>query len=190
MQCENCGEREATVHEVLIHQGKKVEKHLCQACAGQAGIDANPNTPINELLSKYLLKQTGEARTPESALVCPICQTTWAEFRQSGLLGCPGCYDTFAERLGPLIERAHEGGCRHVGKLPRRALSAGDGGRMERLLGDASERAERLADLRRQLACAVDAEQYERAAALRDELRRMIEISGGREVIEPEGGEV
>jgi len=170
--CENCGQREATIHEVLIKGGAKVERHLCEACAQHAGVQASGSPPISELITKYMMSPgTTRGEAPPS---CPTCGMGYAEFRQSGLLGCPACYDAFERRLSPLLERAHEGGSHHVGKVPRRALAerqAGGAG-VERLLGDARTRAERLEALRRQLTDAVEGEQYERAARLRDELRR------------------
>lgn len=198
MRCERC-EREATIHEVIIHQGKKQERHLCEACAGQAGLSADPHLPIAQLITGFMLgpnlKPTPAQVTPGQEAVaatnpapsigkpttrCAGCGTTYVGFKESGLLGCPACYDAFAERLGPLIERAHEGACHHVGKFPRRALrdcrSLGDRDRVEILLGSAREREERLETLRKSLAKAVRDEDYEQAATLRDELNRVTDL--------------
>ncbi|MBL0920585.1 MAG: UvrB/UvrC motif-containing protein [Phycisphaerales bacterium] len=172
MHCdtEGCG-AEATVHETLIRNGKKVERHLCEKCARKQGIVYQTPVPINELLSKIVMSQGLAPEPGAKSGVCPGCGMTWAHFRQKGLLGCGECYKTFEKELMPLIERAHEGGATHTGKSPRRA-----GSRSEILHG-------RLASLRRQLQEAVAAEQYERAAALRDQLR---EVSG----MFPSSGEV
>jgi protein arginine kinase activator len=85
-----------------------------------------------------------------------------------------------------LLERAHEGATHHVGKSPRRgsvaratqgsqatAPSSPTTERAAARLGTPEERSRRLVILRKQLADAVAAEQYERAASLRDELRRL-----------------
>lgn len=214
MRCERC-EREATIHEVIIAQGKKQERHLCEACARQVGLSADPHLPIAQLISGFMLgphhppgggegasggpsggqgdaaKQeetsadTPSAATPPTTMAktitrCAGCGTTYAAFKESGLLGCPACYDAFVDRLGPLIERAHEGACHHVGKFPRRALrdcrSLGDRDRVEVLLGSAREREERLESIRKALAKAVRDEDYERAAMLRDELNRVTDL--------------
>lgn len=187
MLCESCGQREATIHEVLIKGGTKMEKHLCELCAQDVSAEPNSNLPISELISKYMVspgvapESEAEAKEsspePVSATVCPNCGMSVREFRQSGLLGCPVCYGVFEDQLGPLIERAHEGGACHVGKTPRRALCSGrEEGDVERLLGDANERAERLSALRKQLTDAVEREQYERAARLRDEMRQIASV--------------
>ena len=86
---------------------------------------------------------------------CGACGTTFAKFRQTGLLGCAQCYFAFEDRLAPLIERAHEGASQHVGKTPRRALEASqrtDGGKpIDQILADASLHAQQLQLLRKQL---------------------------------------
>lgn len=187
MTCERCG-REATIHEVVIHHGKKRERHLCEACAREAGLSSDPHMPIAQLISSFMLGPNAPASTPQAPSPRPVarcagCGLTYSAFKESGLLGCPACYDAFSERLGPLIERAHEGGCHHVGKFPRRALrdcrSLGDKDRVEVLLGGIREREERLESIRKALAKAVRDEDYERAAMLRDELGRVSDLVEG-----------
>lgn len=172
MKCQHC-ENEATVHEVTVRNGVRVERHLCESCAAQQGIPVQGQASINELISKYLMAQGPMAAGPvpkpaARPTVCPTCAMSYAEFKQSGLLGCPDCYVAFEAQLGPLIERAHGGAGQHVGKSPRREARAPEAEReaME-------ERARRLRLIRKQLDDAVHAEQYERAAKLRDELRRL-----------------
>lgn len=112
---------------------------------------------------------------------CPSCGMTFEEFRQKGVLGCAHCYAAMEAQLGPLIERAHEGATHHVGKVPRRLLkgeTTAAAERAARLLGTMKDHQERIRLLRKQLAEAVGAEQYERAAAIRDELRRFGELPG------------
>lgn len=178
MQCDRCGEREATVHEVVISQGQKVERHLCEQCARDAGLNPTPQAPISQLLSSYILSASSGG-TPTLAqprtLTCDSCSMTFSSFKQSGLLGCAKCYDAFEEPLSPLIARAHDGATHHVGKVPRRALaSVADDedtpAGLERLLGSPSDRAARIALLRQQLTQAVDAEQYEKASSIQAEL--------------------
>lgn len=191
MRCERC-EREATIHEVIIHDGKKRERHLCESCANDAGLSSDPHMPISQLISSFMLGANapepapGEAQPPKSGrsgVRCAGCGTTYASFKESGLLGCPACYEAFSERLSPLIERAHEGACNHVGKFPRRALqdcrTLGDADRVEVLLGTVRQREERLEALRKSLAKAVRDEDYEQAAMLRDELGRVSDLLEG-----------
>ena len=158
----HCGEREATIHEVVIRGGKKVERHLCEVCAKRAGMDVG--TPATPVVAKVTVVQ---------GPTCETCGTSIAEFKHTGLLGCPACYRRFETQLTPLLERAHEGGTHHVGKGPKRLLAAmAREGSQESRLGDAVERAARLGLLRQQLDEAVQNEQYERAAMIRDEISR------------------
>lgn len=187
MKCEQC-DSEATVHELRVVNGRRVERHLCEQCARNEGIALQVGMTVPELIEKMVeqaAQPAAESARPkvESARsgACAICGTTYHEFRQSGLLGCPECYRVFEGQLGPLIERAHEGGTHHVGKVPRRALSGAQepgAGRLETVLGGPEQRAGKAAALRKQLDEAVRAEQYERAATIRDELRRLLELEG------------
>jgi protein arginine kinase activator len=181
-KCQNC-QNEATVHEVTVRQGVRVERHLCESCAQEAGIPVHPSAPINDLIGKYILSQTqggivapttaspsSPTPAPAKPHACPGCALTFAEFKQGGLLGCAECYRAFESQLSGLIERAHGGATQHLGKQPRRMgggepSAAREGGLLE-------ERARRQQLLRQQLEEAVRAEQYERAAKIRDEIHR------------------
>lgn len=181
MKCDHC-DNEATVHEVTVAGGVPHEKHLCETCARDAGLVVAAQLPISQLLT-HAVVQKASARVvgPGVSSGCPECGTTFGEFKESGLLGCPACYRSFEKHLSPLLDRAHEGATHHVGKVPSRALRAsragGSGeGAIESLLGPAEERARRGRLLRQQMESAIAAEEYERAARLRDELRRRTEM--------------
>jgi protein arginine kinase activator len=164
MKCDSCG-KPATVHLTEIKGGKKLEKHLCEQCAARnEGIPVKAHTPINELLTNFVMAHSGLQK--QSSVSCEHCGITWAEFRQSGLLGCEHDYELFERDLAPLIQRAHDGATHHVGKIPARRGGSGGGasGEPPRRQVDASR-------LRRELAKAVETEDYERAARLRDEIR-------------------
>ena len=188
MLCE-CGEREATVHEVVVHKGKTIERHLCDACAAKQGLGSSSQDQFQELVGQFM---ASHAVGPEQPTVvtanrgpaCKSCGLTYEAFKHSGLLGCPACYEAYESRLAPLLERAHEGACAHVGKVPKRALAdcRQHGDKEARaLLGSMRQRAERIELLRTKLAEAVRAEQYERAAAIRDELESLAGSGGAPE---------
>jgi protein arginine kinase activator len=183
MKCDLCN-RAATVHLTEIRSGRKIEKHLCEQCATKIeNMPLKSHTPINQLLTNFVLAHSGAAE--EAVASCEACGMTWAEFRQKGLLGCPRDYDTFERDLAPLIQRAHDGAARHVGKSPARVT---DGMALQR-----HEAA--LARLRKDLTRAVEAEDYEKAAKLRDQIREMEQppaadgrSSPGAEGAESKGG--
>lgn len=170
MKCEHC-DNEATVHETTIVKGASVERHLCESCASKTGLGA-PQPAAPGQITGFVLQAgaglviQGGAR-PVTA--CPRCLMTFAEFKQHGHLGCADCYVAFESQLLPLIERAHEGGEKHVGKIPRQTLDVRGAGL------STQERLDRMQVLQRELEAAVAAEQYELAAKLRDELRRLVE---------------
>ncbi len=161
MKCDQCS-RLATVHLTEIRGGKKIEKNLCEQCAAKLGsAQGKGHTPINELLSKFVMEHSGVQVEPPPA--CEHCGMTWADFRQTGLLGCAMDYDLFERDLTPLVQRAHEGATHHLGKTPG---SRGESGAIQKRQVD-------LAKMRKELRRAVEAEDYERAAALRDEIRNV-----------------
>jgi len=160
MKCDNCN-KTATVHLTEIKNGKKIEKHLCEQCAAQnEGLPVKSHTPINELLTNFVMAHSGIAKEAGSA--CENCGMAWAEFRQTGLLGCEHDYGLFEKDLTPLIQRAHEGATHHLGKVPVRRGGS----------GVPAKRALDVAKLRKELARAVEAEDYERAAKLRDQIKQ------------------
>lgn len=161
-KCDNCG-KPATHHSVEIIKGEKIEKHLCDSCAADEGLAIKAvHTPINELLTNFVKLHSGAPVESKTELACDNCGTTFEEFRQHSLLGCSQCYSVFEEQLAPLIERAHESATHHIGKVPQRA-------------GDGEHRQQRLLQVRRKLNDAVDDENYELAAKLRDEIRQFEE---------------
>lgn len=162
MLCQECRKRPATVHKTVVINNHKTETHLCDTCArdhGELDLGAEATFSINSLLAGLLEGEFGAAREPSSAQRCPGCGRTYAQFARSGRLSCATCYDTFRDRLEPLVRRIH-GSQQHTGKIPRRAL------------GTVRIRRE-LAELRRQLSEAVQAEDFERAARLRDRIREL-----------------
>ena len=189
VKCDLC-DADATVHETQVVHGQVVVRRLCARHAAEVGITAHGVTlPHPPGTASVVLM----ARHATPTLKCDSCGLSFAAFRQHGLLGCPSCYESFEDKLTPLIERAHQGGTHHIGKSPKRLLAEAQGGdprALERVLGDARERAERLALLRKQLEESLALEQYERAAALRDELRRFEAQTSGQsdEPGEPQGG--
>ena len=161
MKCDSCN-KNATVHLTEIKNGKKIEKHLCEQCAAQSeGLPAvKSHTPINELLTNFVMAHSGLQK--DLGTTCEHCGVTWAEFRQHGLLGCEHDYQMFEKDLTPLLQRAHEGATHHVGKVPTRRGSS----------GSPPKRQFDLTKLRKELGRAVESEDYERAAKIRDQIRQ------------------
>jgi protein arginine kinase activator len=161
MKCEKCN-KPATVHLTEIHGGKQVSKHLCEQCAAQNdGLVVKPHAPINELLTNFVLAHSGLQK--EGTAACEHCGMTWAEFRQGGMLGCEHDYAAFDKELTPLLQRAHENATHHLGKMPLRRGGAEAAAPLKRQVD--------LTRLKKELAKAVEGEDYERAAKLRDQIK-------------------
>ncbi|MCC5829084.1 MAG: UvrB/UvrC motif-containing protein [Phycisphaeraceae bacterium] len=158
-KCDKC-DRPATHHSVEIIKGQKIEKNFCEAHAAEEGLESTPHKPINDVLKDFVAVQSGGSTADD--VCCSLCGLSFSEFREHSLVGCPECYKAFASLLSPLLERAHEGGNHHVGKVPRHA------GRIE-------ARQVQLIRLRQRLSDAVTNEDYEMAAQLRDDIRRFEE---------------
>ena len=152
-KCDKCG-KPATVHLTEIFGDKKVEKHLCDQCVAEEGSASKAYVPIHQLLEDFVLR--GDSR--EDDATCDVCGMTYTQFRKEHRLGCPHDYEAFSQQLVPQLLLAQEGASEHIGKVPHRA--AGDQQKQTALLR-----------LRAELKRAIAVEDYERAAALRDQIR-------------------
>jgi len=159
MICESCEANEAVIHLTQIEGNEMSEVHLCEVCAAERGLETEVQ-PTGLPLTNFLAQMSDEGAGPRPGADtrCPFCGLTFGEFREVGRLGCPQCWSAFESHLTGLLRRVH-GSTQHIGKvyLPPDPT--------------ASEREKRLEGLRRQLERAVDIEDFERAAALRDEIR-------------------
>ena len=164
MKCEQC-KKVATFHitEVTGPADQWGEVHLCEECArdylNQPEEDVAPESLVGALASHLKMEKTAEELSRVDQKACPVCGITFYEFRHQGRLGCPHDYVCFEEELKPLIVNIH-GAESHHGKQPRRGKSGVD---------DQTQ----LIRLRRDMRDAVQAEDYERASLLRDEIRRI-----------------
>jgi protein arginine kinase activator len=170
MLCEDCQQRVATVVYTEVSEGAKNVLHLCQQCVEERGIHApGLKNPLEmDSLFEDMLENAQSEGLDESALAddvtCPSCDWTLERFRHTGRLGCPTCYDAFAESLRGLLRRIH-GSNENLGKSYRR--------------NDEPGLAERDPDsLRRALEAAVGDEDFEKAAELRDRINRLNTRSG------------
>ena len=165
LKCDLC-DKPAVVHEVIVKSGVKKEVHLCEEHAAEHGMPAiSTPQPLNKMLTHFVIAQGQDAASKARAsrkVACPGCGLTFSRFRQCGTLGCSQCYQAFEKQLAPLIGRSQAGATHHTGKTPRRG-----GGSIDR---EAQVRA-----LLRELDNAVAAEQFERAAEVRDRLRMLEE---------------
>ncbi len=113
MVCGRCGQREATVLVQTITDNHVVKAALCSSCAAHL-----QEEHAGDVLHKILAGFTSRAKPHASR--CPACRTSFAEFRQKGLFGCPECYENFGAAVRDLLPRVHAGAYQHRGKTPGR----------------------------------------------------------------------
>ncbi len=159
MLCCICKEREATVHLTQIAGDKMQKVDLCEECAKTKGVNDPTGFSLADLLLGLGASQEIEHSAGGGEIRCPRCGFTQADFKKAGRLGCPDCYKAFAEGLEGLLKSMHKG-TRHVGKVPESL-------RQTRDLSD------RLKTLQKRLAKAIEEENFEQAALLRDEIKQM-----------------
>jgi protein arginine kinase activator len=162
MQCSICKEKPATVHYSQI-VGEKMQKlDLCEDCAKAKGVN-DPASFVADLMLGLGAAQEIEQAAGGVELKCPRCGFTQADFKKSGRLGCPECYKTFSEGLSGLLKTMHKG-TRHVGKAPETIRAS-------------TLNSDRLKSLQKKLEKAIEFENFEEAAQLRDEIKQMTERS-------------
>ena len=160
MQCQICKKKDATIHLTEITDGVRKEMHICELCAVEEGITAKSQMPVNELLTNLLASQPSNAELEVSAdkqLCCSNCGFTLEHFRKESVLGCPNDYEVFEKTLLPLLEKAQAGHTIHCGKVPAKSP-------------DETKKQAELLKLRQQLQQAIQKEDYESAAKLRDKI--------------------
>lgn len=178
MKCQICQEHAASIHVSEVREDPDVassdhlkhhveHQHLCSGCAGQLELPFVAPTKKGLTNPKHMaeiwkvIQATAQKQYAQAAVTCPDCGMSLTEFRAKGRLGCPRCYEVFSKQVGPLLERIHNA-TSHKGRVPGVDVDAAD---LER----------RQADLKRRLDEAIRAEDYETAAALRDELQQIEE---------------
>ena len=169
MKCDKCAKK-STVHLTEIVDGKVVEMHLCEDCARQQSDQMDQQFGLADLLAGLtdFGKQVPDAAPKAGALACPACGLTYEDFRKFGRFGCAACYGAFKPQLKTLLKKIH-GSSVHLGKkidVPPEAAPA--------VLAAEAPAPEvpldPLGALRAQLQEAIRREDFEQAAALRDQI--------------------
>jgi protein arginine kinase activator len=169
MFCEICNKNPATDHYTSIQDNKSTEIHVCHGCAKEKGLAPDLQTKklsISELLAGMVDGMATADEEKVGPVQCAECGMQYTAFKETGRLGCAACYASFQSKLRPLLRRIH-GNTRHTGKHP-----AAD--------GDAVARTRQVQRMQDELQRAIDREEFERAAELRDQLREFETRPGNR----------
>jgi protein arginine kinase activator len=162
MLCQICGKNAASVHFTEINDNKMSELHVCERCAEEKGMQGpakKQKFDIADLLAGMVDGMTSTEEERVGHVQCPRCSMAYSAFKETGRLGCAECYQAFQFQLRPLLRRIH-GDTHHKGKVPTRD-------------GDGATRSRQIQRLHDELQRAVEREDFERAAGIRDEVKRL-----------------
>ncbi|MDO4585377.1 MAG: UvrB/UvrC motif-containing protein [Planctomycetia bacterium] len=167
MKCQKCN-RPATFHITELLGGKPQELHLCAEHAQEYLNETQESSPVasnmatalaHHMAQQMALTKASQELSQMDEIICPTCGITFFEFRNQSRLGCPDDYQVFQKQMEPLLMNIH-GELKHIGKVPKRS-------------GNFSASCTRLIRLRREMADAVQEENYEQASVLRDQIREI-----------------
>ncbi|MFH1478688.1 MAG: UvrB/UvrC motif-containing protein [Candidatus Omnitrophota bacterium] len=169
MVCDICGQDQATVHLTEIVDEKMTELHLCEGCAQKKGAQMESHFGLADLLAG-LADFGGTQFTDtqkEAKIKCAKCGLTYEDFKKVGRLGCGECYSAFKDALVPLLKRIH-GSSQHYGKSPKKISKALKVNEIKN-----HETKNELKDLKEKLKKAVQLEEFEEAAKVRDKIKEI-----------------
>lgn len=166
MLCQNCKKNEANMHMKRIKNGSATEVHLCSDCARSLGYGdsfADFGLGFSDIFSD-LLGRGEKSLSGSSALRCSLCGKSFSDIAESGRVGCSECYVTFYDKLLPTLRKIH-GKTAHQGKTPLNFTES------------KTKKTIDVSELKLALKEAIEREDFESAAKLRDEINEI--ISGG-----------
>jgi protein arginine kinase activator len=163
MLCDVCGERDAVVKVTQVGEQGKTLVQMCERCAAERNIETTVSLSKNPLGEFLLDLQKQTSPSPADTARCNFCNATLRDFRATGRLGCSRCYTAFEPSLRDLLRRVH-GSSKHLGR------------RYESPDIAMNEEQTELHELRERLRRAIEAEQFELAAELRDRIKVMGEV--------------
>jgi protein arginine kinase activator len=183
MLCQKCHQRPATVFLSQTVGQETSQAHLCEECAQEQNqfysefFPFNPFAEVTNFINGLLVFdqeqpnapdmnfEKNEFETTEKQLQCPHCGYQWVTFRQNGRLGCPKCYEAFSRYLEPLISSIH-GNVQYPEENPM------DESKSVKDKKEDSAEDTPLKQLRTSLQKAIQQENFEEAAKIRDEIKK------------------
>ena len=173
MTCDICGKKKATVHLTEIVDEQMSEMHLCEECARQKSSQMEQQFGLADLLAG--LSDTSKTAasskdSDKSVLKCSRCDLPYEDFRKFGRLGCGECYTSFKEHLTGLLRKIH-GSNKYLGKMPAQIKEGPAAPLPEGAI--ALLPSDDQAGLKKQLQSAIAAEDFEKAAQIRDKIRNL-----------------
>lgn len=184
MKCDKC-HKKATVHLTEIVDSKVMEMHLCEECAREQSAHMEQQFGLADLLAGLtdFGKQVPEVQ--KAGVTCPVCGLTYEDFRKFGRFGCADCYVAFKAQLKTLLKKIH-GSSVHLGKKPMVIVPIEEGRASSVVVGEKPTVKVAVKTvpvpvvdtpdtLRQAMHQAIEREDFEEAARLRDRIRDMEE---------------
>ncbi len=166
MLCQNCGKNEATTHIRRVVNGDTTQTHLCAECANHLGYGdmfSGFGLNLDDFFGGFLGDTVQKLASPAEQK-CPKCGNTFSDIVRSGKVGCGQCYEIFYDKLLPSIQRIH-GRIKHSGKQ-----SPG----IDTVAESVEEnKVDPVAKLKEELAAAIENQEFEQAAVIRDKIREL-----------------
>lgn len=170
MLCNKCQQREAKIYCTEIVNGLKKEQYLCEQCAAEyasfqmGGEETKKEMPSGSLFSGLLEKEyKNQEEKMDEMPTCSNCGMSYSEFLKTGKFGCAQCYSEFGKVFDKSLKQI-QGNDTHHGKIPNGFVSPA-----QKAIDDISE----IDKLTLKLQYAIEKEQYEEAAKLRDMIHKM-----------------
>ncbi|HQK23074.1 MAG TPA: UvrB/UvrC motif-containing protein [Candidatus Latescibacteria bacterium] len=160
--CERCKADDAIVRLISVKENTETVEYLCANCARAEGVEiVVGGKEAVQVLGSGETEEV-EQGSREDSVICPGCRLTYARFKERYRLGCAECFDAFRPLLVPLLKKVH-GAERHRGKRFARLAD-------EDITSGTPRGTWMLELLKRRLQAAVEREEFEEAARLRDRI--------------------
>ncbi len=166
MKCENCKSKNSTTHVKRVVNGKYEEYMLCADCAHEMGFDNVFSMDMPDMFGGLMKSLFGALPARSGASRCKSCGSTFGDIQNTGKVGCAHCYEVFNLELMPSIKRIH-GNTSHVGKVPYTEVAD------EKIETSQKETKTELQRLNDDLKKAIETQNFEYAAELRDKIKEL-----------------
>ena len=157
MLCNKCKTNTASFFYTQSINGNESHVALCKTCAESSGLGINTVSPLFGSFFGNTAKNVRNIN--KESKKCTLCALTFNDILSMGKVGCPECYNTFKNELEDTIRSIH-GTAKHTGTTP---------------IGDSAINEEQpLSEeetLRIKLNEAINTENYEEAALIRDKIK-------------------
>ena len=173
MKCDKCKKNIANVKYTQIINGEKEELNLCEQCAQGMGIN-NFSMPINfsDFFGEFLQSDISNAFSESNYHIesrCKKCGMTFEEFASIGKFGCDNCYAVFNEKIDRILKGIH-GTEKHVG---RKLLNVKEEQNEKEEISKHNSQILEIERLKNKLKQLIKDENYEEAAKVRDEIKKL-----------------